>query len=245
VCSPRRLIGAAGGIAFAVRLYFTYFYAEQFTRYPPTVAKALRRALYYSNNQKDPKLALKYYKIALEQCDEMRLDPFSDEVMGIKIQLAAWLEQVGYYDNAGLVLEALLADCRRWVEVMETAVRDGTTAKMLPVLLPPSNLLDKDDKQPGADAPAESLWGKRTRVLAKAVGVSVKLGDLYANEHVLKPELAQQQLIWAVETALKEVRRRHDDGLKEGEGAWMSAEAIGATLECERTSPVWFPDPST
>lgn len=86
-----RLVGSAGVIGYVVYMYFTYYYAEQFTKYPPAIAKSLRRALYYSNYQEDQKLALKYYKLAIEQCNEHGLDPFSDEVVGIKIQLAAWL----------------------------------------------------------------------------------------------------------------------------------------------------------
>ncbi|KAK0635616.1 hypothetical protein B0T17DRAFT_482134 [Bombardia bombarda] len=224
---------------YVVQVYFTYFYAEQFTRYPDPVAKALRRALYYSNYAPDPQLALKYYKRALELCDELRLDPFSDDVMGIKIQLAAWLEHVDNYDNAARVLETLLGDCKRWVEVMERSVREGTVPPGLmppPPPSPPSP--DKEtgggeQQQAGEEAvvPAETIWAKRTRVLGKAVGISVKLADLYADEHLVKPELAHERLVWAVETALKELRRRAVEGLKDGEGDWMSAEQIGGTLE--------------
>ncbi len=116
---------------YIVRVYFTYFYAEQFTKYPQPIAKSLRRALYYSNYQPDTKLALKYYRMALEQCDQYQLDPFSDDVLGIKIQLAAWLEKIGSHDNAIQVLERVLGDCKRWVEVMEKGVKDGNIPKSL------------------------------------------------------------------------------------------------------------------
>ncbi|EON99288.1 putative tpr domain-containing protein [Phaeoacremonium minimum UCRPA7] len=222
------LAACVGIIVYAVRLYFTYFYSQQFTRYPAPVAKSLRRALYYSNYSPDHKLALKYYKLALEQCDELRLDPFSDEVMGIKIQLAAWLERIENYEGAITVLEALLKDCKKWVDVMETSVKEGTLAKTNASLLPPSGLRDDPDKEPAAP---ETLWGKRTRVLAKSVGIGVKLGELYADEHVLEQNKAHKNLTWAVETALKEYQRRTVDGLKEGEGPWMSAEDMGGALE--------------
>lgn len=222
------LAACVGIIVYAVRLYFTYFYSQQFTRYPAPVAKSLRRALYYSNYSPDHKLALKYYKLALEQCDELRLDPFSDEVMGIKIQLAAWLERIENYEGAITVLEALLKDCKKWVDVMETSVKEGGLAKTNASLLPPSGLRDDPDKEPAAP---ETLWGKRTRVLAKSVGIGVKLGELYADEHVLEQNKAHKNLTWAVETALKEYQRRTVDGLKEGEGPWMSAEDMGGALE--------------
>jgi hypothetical protein len=77
----------------------------------------------------------------------------------------------------------------------------------------------------------ENLWRRRTRLLAKAVGASVKLGELHADEHILEPEESQARLSWAVETALKELARRTKEGEKEVEGAWMSREEIGGALE--------------
>lgn len=155
--------------------------------------------------------------------------------MGIKIQLAAWLERIENYEGAIKVLEAQLKDCKRWVAVMETSVKDGTLTKMNATLLPPSGLQDDPTKGPTA---LETLWGKRTRVLAKSVGISVKLGELYADEHILDQNKAHDNLTWAVETALKEYQRRTVDGLKEGEGSWMSAEDMGGALECKSKTPL-------
>lgn len=218
-------------IAYVVRVYFTYFYAEQFTRYPDPIARALRKALYYSNYNPDAKQALKYYRQALELCDELKLDHFSDDVMGIKIQLAAWLEKIENYANSAKVLETLLGDCKRWVEVMEKSVKDGTAPQNL--LAPPRAPEASAPGQGSVDGVPETLWGKRTRVLGKAVGISVKLAELYSDEHVMKQDLAHERLLWAVETATSELQRRTVEGIKEGEGDWMSSEQIGGTLECE------------
>lgn len=87
----------------------------------------------------------------------------------------------------------------------------------------------ESDKEPESDT--ENLWGKRTRVLGKSVGISAKLGELYADEHVLQSDVAGERLIWAVETILKELQRRQVEGVKEGEGDWMSPEEIGGALE--------------
>ncbi|KAK0719677.1 hypothetical protein B0H67DRAFT_485860 [Lasiosphaeris hirsuta] len=219
------LAGLTVVIVYVARVYFTYFYSEQFTRYPDPIARVLRRALYYSNYSPDNKMALKYYRQALAYCEELNLDPFSNDVMGIKIQLAAWLERIDNRGNATRVLEALLGDCKRWVEVMEQSVKDGTAPKGL---LVPSGLQTKE----GEPAPVpETLWGKRTRILGKAVGISVKLAELYSDEHVVKLDLAHERLIWAVETVFGELARRIKDGVKEGEGDWMSPKEIGGTLE--------------
>ncbi|KAI1418668.1 TPR domain-containing protein [Hypoxylon sp. FL1857] len=228
------LLSVVAGISvYVAYAYFKYFQSRQFTRFPPQIAKSLRRALYYSNYAPDPKLALKYYKIALEQCSEAGLDPFSDEVMGLKIQLAAWLEKIGSYKNSIEVLEALLRDCKKWVEVMEKSAGEGLIDKSgnlvgTPKPQPPT--AEEGDESETRTNP-ENLWAKRTRVLGKSVGISVKLGELYSDEHVLQGDSAGEHLVWAVETVLKELQRRQAEGVKEGEGDWMTPEEIGGALE--------------
>ena len=74
--------------------------------------------------------------------------------------------------------------------------------------------------------------GKRTRVLGKTIGISVRLGEYYANEQVADQDAAEERLVWAVTALLKEQQRREEEGVKEGEGEWMSNEEIGGALEC-------------
>ncbi len=237
------LVASALVVGYVVRIYFTYFNSRQFTRYPPPVAKHLRRALYFSNYAPDPQRALKNYRLALEQCDALGLDPFSDDVLGIRIQLAAWLEQVHSYDAAVKVLELLLADCRRWVEQMEKSAGTAAAAPLpsdggLSPRLPPPVLTGrvaaaaaKDGTTPQAET--ETVWGRRSRILRKAIGISMKLGELYADEHVRNTDLAHERLLWSVDTALAEFQRRGTSGTKDGEGEWMSPKEMGAALECE------------
>lgn len=237
---------------YTVYLYFAYFQDTQFTKFPADVAKSLRRALYYTNIKPDPKLAHKYYKRALEQCNDNGLDPFSDDVLGIRIQIAAWLEKIGNFNGAVTVLSGIAQDCLRWVETMEKAMAEGTLPKDGKVKIPKREVSEgtPSGETPGAkegddqdgEVLLENLWGKRTRLLAKTVATNVKIGELCADEHVLRPEESQARLTWAVETALKELKRRHDEGVKEDEGPWMSAAEIGGTLEgrmaiCLRLSP--------
>lgn len=236
------LIASVFVIGYVVRIYFTYFNSRQFTRYPPDVAKYLRKALYFSNYQPDPKRALKNYRLALEKCDELGLDPFSEDVLGIRIQLASWLEQIQSYDAAIKVLEILLADCRRWVDLMEQGEKEKKAGKVvtgsgdLKPRLPPPILTGKSAKEAeekGVDMSAdnETVWGRRSRILRKAIGVSVKLGELYADEHVLNSDKAHERLVWSVDTALAEFQRRATAGTKDGEGEWMSPVEMGAALE--------------
>lgn len=154
--------------------------------------------MYYTNTSLEPKQALKYYKQALEIADELGMDPFSDEIMGVKIQVAALMERIQNYPKAIEVLEILRSDCIKWEAELGGLERN---------------------------------IGKRTRVLAKTVAISVKLGELYANPYIHEPEQAQERLVWAVEMILKEKQRRETEGVKEGEGGWISDEDLGASLE--------------
>ncbi|KAI9048397.1 hypothetical protein LZ554_007233 [Drepanopeziza brunnea f. sp. 'monogermtubi'] len=196
------ILFGAGSLMYTNYFYHSYIIGA-FQKYPEPVAKQLRKALYYTNISLEPKNAMKYYREALRVADEMNVDPFSDEIIGVKIQIAALLERVQHYQKAIDVLEIVKADNLKWVEVLG----------------------NKEGNQ-----------GKRNRVLGKTVGVSVKLGELYANQYVLEREKAEEQLVWAVETVLKEQQRRAREGVKEGEGEWLSAEEIGGSFEVNNLS---------
>ncbi|KAM0220366.1 hypothetical protein ACHAQD_006089 [Fusarium lateritium] len=191
----------------------------------------------------DAELALKYYKRAMDQCAEHGLDPYSDEVLGIRIQTSHWLEKIANYNGCLQVLEGILADCNRWIHVMEQSVKDGKVNNEGKLIKPateaetPANQVANNvastPEQGNAeeDIVVESLWHKRQRILTKTVGIAIKLGELYGDEHVLDPDNSQKHLIWAVETALKEARRRKEEGVKPGEGDWLSPEQMGGAME--------------
>ncbi|KAE8453936.1 hypothetical protein EG329_007712 [Mollisiaceae sp. DMI_Dod_QoI] len=187
----------AGALVYANHFYYNYIIGA-FHKFPEPVAKQLRKALYYTNISLEPKNAIKYYKEALRVADEVGMDPFSDEIMGVKIQVAALMEKIQLYKRAIDVLEILKKDNLRW--------------------------LDEFGSRPGNE-------GQRTSVLGKTVQISVKLGELYSNQYVKEKEAAEESLVWAVETVLKEQQRRATEGVKPDEGEWLSAEQIGGSLE--------------
>ena len=193
--APSILFGM-GALVYTNYVYDSYIVGA-FHNYPEPVAMKLRRALYYTNQDLQPKEAVKYYRQALEVADELGMDPFSNEILGVKFQLASLMEKIQQYQKAIDILEIVRSDCLKWIE----------------------KLGGKEENR-----------GKRTRVLGKTVSTSVKLGDLYAI--LQEQETAEARLVWAVETVLKEQRRRETEGIKEGEGEWMSNEEIGGALEC-------------
>jgi hypothetical protein len=193
------ILFGAGTLVYSNYIYNTYIIGS-FHKFPEPVAKQLRKALYFTNISLQPKDALKYYKEALRVADEMGMDPFSDEILGVKIQLASFMEKIQQYSKAIDVLEIVRNDCLRWM----------------------AELGDKKGNEE-----------KRTRVLKKTIGITVRLGELYAGEHIKDKAMAEERLVWAVETVLKEHRRRQVQGVKPDEGDWLSPEEIGGSMEGE------------
>ncbi|KAK4694707.1 hypothetical protein P7C71_g2919, partial [Lecanoromycetidae sp. Uapishka_2] len=186
-----------GSLVYTNLIYQRYIIGD-FKAFPEPVAAKLRRALYYTNIDMQPKNAIKYYRQALAVANEMGMDPFSDEILGVKIQLSSLFEKAQMYQKSIDVLEIVRSDCMRWLE--EVGSQEGKE-------------------------------GQRTKVLGKTIGLSVKLGEYYADEHIQDQETAEERLVWAVTAVLKEQKRREDEGVKEGEGEWMSNEEIGGALE--------------
>jgi hypothetical protein len=130
------------------------------------------------------------------------MDPFSDEIMGVKYTIAALFEDAGYYSLAIDVLEIMRSDCQRWVD--EFSDKHWTT-------------------------------GNRSRVKKNMVQINLKLGQLYDVRYVNEPENGERRLVEAVESALREQQRREKDGVKNGEGPWMTNDEMGGTLEGMRS----------
>ena len=181
-------------------IYQRYIVGD-FKAFPEPVAAKLRRALYYTNIDMQLKNAIKYYRQALAVANELQMDPFSDEILGVKIQLSSLFEKAHMHQKSIDVLEIVRSDCLRWLE--EIGGQEGNESQ-------------------------------RTKVLGKTIGISVRLGEYYANEQIQDQEAAEERLVWAVTAVLKEQKRREDEGVKEGEGEWMSNEEIGGALECKQ-----------
>lgn len=114
---PRSVTISAGILFLYVPWYYQNIIIKPYHNFPEPVAKKLRRALFYSRGQwLDIREANKYFRQALALADEMGMDPFSDEIMGVKYSIAALFEDAGYYSLAVDVLEIMRSDCQRWVD---------------------------------------------------------------------------------------------------------------------------------
>lgn len=265
-------------VSGSIFLYTNYVYKsyiiDGFSRYPEPVAVKLRRALYFTNVSLDAKQALKYYRLALEKAEEAQMHPFSDEVLGIRIQVAALLEKCSAHAQSAQVLEAIRQDCLSWIEERGGGI-DGLKE---PLSLPPSPLppppppplASTSSSSTPSPIPSQTVSlvappdpvQLRTKLLKRAVAISVKLGDLYADAFIGDRDAAEEHLVWAVETTLRERERRRrrqhqapdEPPSRTARGAarktlirmpasegpvavadgdeWMSDDEIGASMEC-------------
>jgi hypothetical protein len=63
------------------------------------------------------------------------------------------------------------------------------------------------------------------------IQINVKLAQLYDIRYVNEPENGEKRLVEAVDMALREKQRRDTEGVKTGEGRWLTDDEMGATLE--------------
>ena len=240
--------------AVQIRLFYNTFYNPTISRYPEPLATTLRRAIYYTTVSPNPEKALKFYQKAMVETRELEMDPSSDEVLGIRIMVAFWMEKNNHFRQSAEVLESVRRDCLEWVDTIEQQIKDGKVGedgRLKPEAGPviqlapstdntgpsPKAEVEKQEAQKGEhneeeeEEEEETVYHRRERLLKKAVSTSVKLGELYADPHVLDPDSSHRHLVWSVETALKEFRRRREEGTKPGEEQWLTPTEVGATME--------------
>ncbi|RCI08882.1 hypothetical protein L249_5080, partial [Ophiocordyceps polyrhachis-furcata BCC 54312] len=216
--------------AFAIYEYRRVFYKPAFSIYPREVGDLLRRALYYTIIYPNPELALRFYNKAMEKCSELGFDATSDQMLYIRVQVASWLEHnINNYQKAAEVLKLIKADCVKFVFYINRSIREGKVDDK--GMYRPDAAAGGEASSPVALLGSETLWRKRQRLLSLAVGISAKLGELYADEHVLEFDNSQASLIWAVETSLAELQRRHKEGSRPGEEEWLEPQKLGAMME--------------
>ncbi|OGM46956.1 TPR domain protein [Aspergillus bombycis] len=224
---PLALFSAAAATAI-----FTYIAYVEYTRvgpqyhkFPPPVAEALRSAVYYTEVDLSPPKALQAYKEALRIGIEMGMHPYSDEVVGIKIQVAMMLERAGLAKASVEVLERTKGEIMGFVEGKDRG--EGVIGVKA----------DKEDGEEKRKEMEEFEKQQRDRVLKKAVGIEMKLAELYSSDYIQDEKKAEAAQVAAVELCLKELHRRQSLGLPVGGGleadnteGWLNVTEIATAL---------------
>lgn len=225
--------------------------APQYHKFPAPVADTLRTAVYYTEIDLNPFKALDAYKEALRTGLELGMHPFSDEILGIKLQVAMMLEKAGLVKQAVEVLERTRSEALNWIEqgrLVESigASTGASTSKPEPSPAPPKASADsvQIDEEALRKAEKDLLAmqefeaRRRDRALKKVVGMEMKLAELYASDHIQDDEKAEAAQVAAVELSLKELHRRQKLGLpvgaasgdEEGSESWLNMAEIATAL---------------
>ncbi|RJE20978.1 TPR domain protein [Aspergillus sclerotialis] len=240
---PLALISVIGSIAFFV--YVSYvevtFVGPKYAKFPPLVNESLRTAVYYTEIDLNPPKALEAYKEALRYAKQLNMNPMSDEVLGIRIQVAYMLEKAGLIEQSIAVLEKIKSETKKYVDGTAKLANHspiGTEehkAKLrgegdpIPIDLPEFN-----EYQDKLVDDAKALLDRRPSVLRKLVGIELKLADLYSNSRTADEKKVEACLVSGVELCLKEMHRRQKFGLPVGgspdSDGWLGLTEIAVVL---------------
>ncbi|KAJ5169725.1 Tetratricopeptide-like helical [Penicillium coprophilum] len=249
VLMPLAIFSVVGG-AF-IFAYISYVevtrVGPQYHKFPPPVADALRTAIYYTEIDLNPAKAMKAYREALQIAFEMGIHPYSDEILGIKLQVAMMLEKAGLVKPAIDILERTKNETLAWVDqvtagnaaaaaekVKQAQAQEQTTPANVQV---DTEAIQESEEDLKARAQYEARL--RDKALKKAVGMAMKLGELYSSEYIQDDKKAEAAQVAAVEICLKEMHRRQRLGLpvgssSSGEGsdgeAWLNLTEIATAL---------------
>ncbi|PLN79916.1 hypothetical protein BDW42DRAFT_118373 [Aspergillus taichungensis] len=235
---PLALFSLAGATAlFTYVAYVEYTtVGPQYVPFPPPVADALRTGVYYTDVDMNPPRALQAYKDALRMALEMGMHPYSDEVLGIKLQTAAMLEKAGLIKPAIEVLDRVKREILEWVETgharsgtgggvfgvgltgedsQAVAVRQQKQRQQQQQLLKEPGKESKLEISGDAAKDVEDLLkieahesALRDKAFKQAVAICMKLGELYASDYIQDSKASEASQEAAVELCLKELQRR-------------------------------------
>ncbi|QIW94512.1 hypothetical protein AMS68_000030 [Peltaster fructicola] len=102
------MIVCGAGTLLSVNWYYHKYL--RLHNYPEEVAKQLRKAIYYNKFDFKPNESIKYYKEAIVKAEEVGMDCWSDEVIGIKVTVADLMERLEQWDVEIKALEVIRRD---------------------------------------------------------------------------------------------------------------------------------------
>ena len=244
---PIALLSTAGAaLLFAYIAYVEVTHVgPQYHKFPPPVAETLRTAVYYTEVDLNPPKALQAYKEALRIGMEMGMHPFSDEILGIKLQVAMMLEKAGLVKPAIEVLERTKVETLKWIDEGRNDI--GLKSKEAAAGVDQMKMGEQDkvkiddpeilEEQKRLKELEEFEDRQRNKALKKSVGIQMKLAELYSSDYIQDEKKAEDAQVAAVELSLKEMRRRQALGLPvggasqdENSDAWLNLTEMATAL---------------
>ncbi|KAL4933752.1 TPR domain protein [Aspergillus undulatus] len=225
---------ASLGLAYAIWLEVTH-YVPKLHDFPPEVARELRQALFYTEIDLQPREAVKHFNLALKAAQEAGMHKFSDEVLGIRLTAVDMMEKAGVMGSAIASLEKTKRDILEWVEegrkeaakkkeehekhaktLQELKAKKEEAQRKSPTAVQPKLEIDNPDVVETYEKMQENAkWEEtqRDKGIKKAVGISIKLADLYDSDHIQDSKKAEAAREAAVDISMKELAYREASGL--------------------------------
>jgi hypothetical protein len=176
--------------------------------FPPAVEDQLRLALHYTHISPDPDTASKYFMQAIKKAEEVGMDPFGKETLGIRVRFAQMLEDFGHVKSSIELLEGVNTDLTQGLEELDRT--HGITSET-------SSQLDTE------------IASFRANLIKGIVNMKVKISSLYESDYLQDSAKAKQVLSDAVGLVVKETRSPQN-GLSEDNGAGLTNDEIAAML---------------
>ncbi|KAJ9605265.1 hypothetical protein H2200_009922 [Cladophialophora chaetospira] len=210
VIFPLLLFGSTASVILLIIMAYDQWQREKngTSPYPPAVEDQLRLALHYTHISPDPDTASKYFMQAIKKAEEVGMDPYSKETIGIRVRFSQMLEEFGHVKAAIEMLDGIIVD-------LQTKLDDLDQAQSL-----------KTDTASQLDAETAEF---RANMVKGIVKLKIKISSLYESDYLQDSTMAKQVLSDAVGMVVKETKNLQQ-GLTDDNGAGLKTGEIAAML---------------
>jgi tetratricopeptide (TPR) repeat protein len=225
---PTLLIASFASLSYLALLSYDLYTSEppKIGVFPPAVERHLRNAIWYTEIKEEPSIALDSFAKAIEQAERSGMDPYSPEVTGMHIRLAAALEKFGRARGAVDILERLVGDM---IERIEDIDRGRVTPRKVAASESKERATQAGETIPKSKATGESGETERGRLLKQVIECKVKISELYESDYIQDEKSAKRSIDEAMKLLVESMR--DPKSLKFDENrAGISADEAGALL---------------
>jgi len=217
---PFLLIAATGMVSLLTIMAYDEYKREntQLTPYPLPVEQRLRLALHYTHISPDPETASSYFVDAIKKAEELGMDPYSKEFVGIRIRFSEMLETFGHMRAAIEILN----DVTKEFEQRLAEFDHGSQP------IPNTELLQASSGENGAID--EQPMDLRKQLIKTIIQAKVKLSSMWESEYMQDSNMAKQTLSDAVGLIVKETKDPQLNGFTEDNNAGLTTGEIAAIL---------------
>lgn len=214
---PFLLIAATGMVSLLTMMAYDEYKREntQLTPYPLPVEQRLRLALHYTHISPDPETASGYFVDALKKAEELGMDPYSKEFVGIRIRFSEMLETFGHMRAAIEILNDVTKDFEQRLADLDE--RKTPAVNTLPV-------------QPASGEESDTPIDIRKHLIKTIIQAKVKLSSMWESEYMQDTNMAKQTLSDAVGLIVKETKDPQINGFTEENNAGMTTGEIASIL---------------